>query len=1344
MSASEDGTLFLWDLSDGRCLATETSLPRGPSTLTTLTSRKQVVCTGHYGMVYVVDAATLHVVKTLTSEARPDWITAVCVVGMGAIDTTNGSGEPVQTDALLAVTGEGTFKLWSLELVETTFMSVDDHPLWKPLKIQPLEGCRQPKTIAISPFCRSLFSIVTPTCWLLYSAAGCKLLCRIMAPTRIRWQSSQFLSSTLVALFGQAGNCYVYSLSLPEKPYAPLTFEFQGRPSYSATTKSPSDPTDVETAQSRHLELKKSDSFQVFPDLPQTDFNQQMASLVCVYTAATPCAKTQPTPFTHSPVPTRAENGGTSVLGDKESDDTKQTEASERSAKRGPTERIRNLVLSAGGRVRGFNPVSLYAGPDTTADGPARPAVSSAFPSHLIVSGDDFGVLRVWDVSDKMQASSPYLYPKSQRSVPATGIDASSIPFKSADSYDLLELSNTEAAKGDLEIISNCASYDFRDKWDAGEETDNGYGDVTASAIIKNIYMARGYASGVIVLCELMAELERVLSNECQTTKHLPKVSPHATGGGIVIVKSSEDYTPQKASDPILMTGHTGAVTCLLYPHDVDNNFSAHHLISGSDDFTIRVWNVSTGEAIHVFHNHCAPIARLIPFSGREVSRSTNCICSLAGDHNVGIYSLDDMRCLHSMGGHMFPVRSVQWRYDDDYFVVDCIDGTIYVWQLGTGHLDRVAQGKLAEGILANWESQASARDVVWKRYGDDTVTSGNGYGNLKTLTTALTCSPTNAQAKNVALVKLQRTGLSHADSPLEVVLFDVKKIVSLLKSGDRDTDVCKGLLKMLMPYVMPWGFRPDIDQQLSKILHVKIPKEPSHAVLGRNGHISSLMAGSTRPTDPWRMSGHLTGVQMACAISLTYWEHPIATRLLCTLFTVTLPQLPADPVTGKLPFVPPTLGILTDFWKGTSMSRPIHQLVDAYLAAMSDAMIDEEVCKWEVYLQSQPDIKPAAHTPTGERVSPHPGAHHAPGDTDPPTEAGRTASKLTSATQHQRNVNENDMYDSPHDRMAVLVLGLIGSRYPSALSPELTAKVAGQLCLAALEQNGRPADRFNNKSKTDPQAAGKKFDGRRTTAAAELLGEGFSTWMEHLDVPRLVLQLLAVTGPVVKSSTNAIKGRAMYFGVLKKVATNAPRVLVTTISNFFVKSQSVPSRIHAMNVVLNLVREIPDVFGEQVPRLVDLVVRSLDPHVPQLRDNCLEGSTKTLQEIVKRYLMVSFHAPSQKLAVGSSSGLVVLYDLKTARRWQDIDTKQNEVTAVAFSNDGRVLASYSARDLSLKFWQTNMSIFNILTNTIRCISTHKVPACDQKVLDEDVRLVWIAANTLSLCRDHNEVTFSV
>lgn len=45
----------------------------------------------------------------------------------------------------------------------------------------------------------------------------------------------------------------------------------------------------------------------------------------------------------------------------------------------------------------------------------------------------------------------------------------------------------------------------------------------------------------------------------------------------------------------------------------------------------------------------------------------------------------------------------MHWRQDEDFFLVECEDGSVFVWQLGTGHLDRVAGGVLAEDILAGW-----------------------------------------------------------------------------------------------------------------------------------------------------------------------------------------------------------------------------------------------------------------------------------------------------------------------------------------------------------------------------------------------------------------------------------------------------------------------------------------------------------------------------------------------------------------------------------------------------------------------------------------------------------------
>lgn len=33
----------------------------------------------------------------------------------------------------------------------------------------------------------------------------------------------------------------------------------------------------------------------------------------------------------------------------------------------------------------------------------------------------------------------------------------------------------------------------------------------------------------------------------------------------------------------------------------------------------------------------------------------------------------------------MFPIQTVKWRPHDDFLVIGCTDGTVYVWQMETG-----------------------------------------------------------------------------------------------------------------------------------------------------------------------------------------------------------------------------------------------------------------------------------------------------------------------------------------------------------------------------------------------------------------------------------------------------------------------------------------------------------------------------------------------------------------------------------------------------------------------------------------------------------------------------------
>lgn len=46
---------------------------------------------------------------------------------------------------------------------------------------------------------------------------------------------------------------------------------------------------------------------------------------------------------------------------------------------------------------------------------------------------------------------------------------------------------------------------------------------------------------------------------------------------------------------------------------------------------------------------------------------------------------------------HLFPVQVIKWRPLDDFMVVGCTDGTVYIWQLETGVL------LYSVKLLVNW-----------------------------------------------------------------------------------------------------------------------------------------------------------------------------------------------------------------------------------------------------------------------------------------------------------------------------------------------------------------------------------------------------------------------------------------------------------------------------------------------------------------------------------------------------------------------------------------------------------------------------------------------------------------
>ncbi|XP_077293336.1 WD repeat-containing protein Rbcn-3B isoform X4 [Arctopsyche grandis] len=149
-----------------------------------------------------------------------------------------------------------------------------------------------------------------------------------------------------------------------------------------------------------------------------------------------------------------------------------------------------------------------------------------------------------------------------------------------------------------------------------------------------------------------------------------------------------------------LLLGHSGRVNCLLYPHHIHQRYDKSHLLSGGVDFAVCLWDLYAGTLLHRFCVHAGEVQQLLVPPDACSARIQKCICSVASDHSVCLLSLSERKCVTLASRHLFPIVSIKWRPLDDFMVIACSDGSVYVWQMDTGHLDRVLHGMIAEEVL--------------------------------------------------------------------------------------------------------------------------------------------------------------------------------------------------------------------------------------------------------------------------------------------------------------------------------------------------------------------------------------------------------------------------------------------------------------------------------------------------------------------------------------------------------------------------------------------------------------------------------------------------------------------
>ncbi|CAG7815558.1 unnamed protein product [Allacma fusca] len=149
-----------------------------------------------------------------------------------------------------------------------------------------------------------------------------------------------------------------------------------------------------------------------------------------------------------------------------------------------------------------------------------------------------------------------------------------------------------------------------------------------------------------------------------------------------------------------LLLGHKGKVNCLVYPHGVHPRYDPAFLVSGGRDFSVILWDIVKCELVHRFCVHSGEITQILVPPNETSARMQQAICSVSSDHSAALLSLRENKCVLLASRHLFPIISIKFRPLDDFLIIGCSDGTVYVWQMETGNLDRVLHGMAGIDVL--------------------------------------------------------------------------------------------------------------------------------------------------------------------------------------------------------------------------------------------------------------------------------------------------------------------------------------------------------------------------------------------------------------------------------------------------------------------------------------------------------------------------------------------------------------------------------------------------------------------------------------------------------------------
>ncbi|MHC5760025.1 protein kinase domain-containing protein [Nostoc sp.] len=160
-------------------------------------------------------------------------------------------------------------------------------------------------------------------------------------------------------------------------------------------------------------------------------------------------------------------------------------------------------------------------------------------------------------------------------------------------------------------------------------------------------------------------------------------------GAGAILLLGLGGYLYWRQSLPL--TGHSGEVNSLAFRPILRNFSQARILASGSDDKTIKIWNLNARLQTATLQGHSDWVYAI------AISPDGQTLVSGSKDKTIKVWNLNTGKEIRTLLGHSSYVNSVAISPDGQTLVSGSYDKTIKIWNLNTGKEIRTLLGHEGE-----------------------------------------------------------------------------------------------------------------------------------------------------------------------------------------------------------------------------------------------------------------------------------------------------------------------------------------------------------------------------------------------------------------------------------------------------------------------------------------------------------------------------------------------------------------------------------------------------------------------------------------------------------------------